>query len=64
MFTKHFSALQLTTATSLCVSIDLLINSQTKLKGFVNQESITLDDFYANEFGDYYKNAGLLVQAD
>jgi saccharopine dehydrogenase-like NADP-dependent oxidoreductase len=64
MFNKHFSALQLTTATSLCVSIDLLLNSQTKLKGFVNQESLSLKDFYANEFGDYYKNAGLLVQAD
>ena len=64
MFEKHFSALQLTTATSLCVSIDFLLNSQTKHKGFINQESISLKDFYANEFGDYYKNAGLLVQAD
>jgi saccharopine dehydrogenase-like NADP-dependent oxidoreductase len=64
MFTKHFSALQLTTATSLCVSIDLLLNSKNKHIGFVNQESIKLKDFYANEFGDYYKSAGLLVQAD
>ena len=64
MFEKRFSALQLTTATSLCVSIDVLLNSKENVKGFINQESISLDTFYSNTFGDYYKNAGLLVQAD
>ncbi|AIT08620.1 dehydrogenase [Candidatus Francisella endociliophora] len=64
MFGKHFSALQLTTATSLCVSIDLLLNSDDDPRGFINQESICLKDFYSNRFGQYYKESGLLVQAD
>ena len=64
MFTKHFSALQLTTATSLCVSVDLLLNGKNKPSGFINQESISLESFYNNQFGKYYKNSGLLVQAD
>ncbi|ASG67806.1 L-lysine dehydrogenase [Francisella halioticida] len=64
MFAKHFSALQLTTATSLCVSIDLLLNDKNKSSGFINQESISLENFYNNLFGKYYKNSGLLVQAD
>jgi saccharopine dehydrogenase-like NADP-dependent oxidoreductase len=64
MFGKHFSALQLTTATSLCVSIDLLLNREIKPEGFINQESIGLEEFYNNRFGKYYKNSGLLIQAD
>ncbi|QIW10289.1 saccharopine dehydrogenase C-terminal domain-containing protein [Francisella sp. LA112445] len=64
MFSKHFSALQLTTATSLCVSIDLLLNSKDKHNGFINQESISLKDFYNNQFGQYYRDSGLLIQAD
>ncbi|API86906.1 saccharopine dehydrogenase family protein [Francisella uliginis] len=64
MFAKHFSALQLTTATSLCVSIDLLLNSKDKPNGFINQESISLEDFYNNQFGQYYRDSGLLIQAD
>lgn len=63
MYGKHFSALQLTTATSLCVSIDEFLN-KGNLKGFINQETISLKGFYENTFGDYYKNSGLLVQAD
>ncbi|MFC4891489.1 saccharopine dehydrogenase family protein [Pseudofrancisella aestuarii] len=62
MYEKHFSALQMTTATSLCVTIDLVLNNYFP-KGFVNQESITLKDFYNNRFGKYYENEGLLVQA-
>lgn len=64
MFGKYFSALQLTTATSLCVSIDLLLNSKDNPTGFINQESICLQEFYDNRFGKYYRNSGLLIQAD
>ncbi|ABK89852.1 saccharopine dehydrogenase NADP-binding domain-containing protein [Francisella tularensis subsp. novicida] len=64
MFGKYFSALQLTTATSLCVSIDLLLNAKEQPRGFINQESICLKDFYNNRFGQYYKKSGLLIQAD
>lgn len=64
MFCKYFSALQLTTATSLCVSIDLLLDGKGEPKGFINQESICLKKFYKNRFGQYYKKSGLLIQAD
>ncbi|WP_413429375.1 saccharopine dehydrogenase family protein [Francisella tularensis] len=64
MFGKYFSALQLTTAISLCVSIDLLLNAKEQPRGFINQESICLKDFYNNRFGQYYKKSGLLIQAD
>lgn len=44
MFGKYFSALQLTTTTSLCVSVDLLLNSKDNPTGFINQESICLQE--------------------
>lgn len=64
MFGKRFSALQLTTATSLCVSMDLLLNAKESPKGFIQQESISLKEFYNNEFGKYYKDSGFLIQAN
>ncbi|KEI35866.1 dehydrogenase [Francisella sp. W12-1067] len=64
IFKKRFSALQLTTATSLCVTIDIMLNKPQKASGFINQESICLKDFYNNKFGDYYKNSGFLIQAE
>jgi len=64
MFERRFSALQLTTATSLCVTIDMISTQPERFtKGFVSQESIRLNDFYENRFGNYYANDGLLVQA-
>ncbi|XSZ47533.1 hypothetical protein ACP8HZ_03030 [Francisella noatunensis] len=44
MFGQNFSALQLTTVTSLCVSIDLLLNSKDNPTGFINQESRCLQN--------------------
>ena len=61
---QRFSALQLTTATSACVSVDLALSRPDKYgPGFMKQESIDLHEFFDNRFGSYYKNDGLLVQA-
>ncbi len=49
------SAIQLTTASSICVVLDLLANGQLPRQGFIRQEDIGLDAFLANRFGGYYR---------
>jgi len=49
------SAIQLTTAASICAVLDLLADGQLPTRGFVTQEQITLKDFLANRFGRYYR---------
>jgi len=63
LFGRRFSALQLTTATSLCVTVDLSISQKKFGAGFLKQEQISLPEFYNNRFGQYYKTEGLLSQA-
>ncbi len=64
MFERRFSAVQMTTASSLCVTIDLVLTRTDRFQpGFISQESINLTDFYENRFGGYYENEGLLIQA-
>jgi saccharopine dehydrogenase-like NADP-dependent oxidoreductase len=54
----------MTTASSLCVTIDLVLTRTDRFQpGFISQESINLTDFYENRFGGYYENEGLLIQA-
>ncbi len=55
---KHWSGIQITTAASICATLDLLMDGKLKAKGFVKQESIRLDDFLSNRFGRLYKNNG------
>jgi saccharopine dehydrogenase-like NADP-dependent oxidoreductase len=62
IFGQRFSALQLTTATSLCVTVDLALANEKFNCGFLKQEAITLPEFYDNRFGVYYKNEGLLSE--
>ncbi|MDE3194840.1 MAG: saccharopine dehydrogenase family protein, partial [Acidobacteriota bacterium] len=52
---EHWSAIQITTAAAACVVVDL--HREEKLavrRGFVQQESVPLDTFLANRFGQYY----------
>ncbi len=49
------SAIQLTTASSICVVLDLLAGGRLPRQGFVRQEDIGLDAFLANRFGRYYR---------
>ena len=48
------SAIQLTTAASLCAVLDLLASGQLPTRGFVRQEDIALSDFLSNRFGAMY----------
>jgi len=51
---KMHSAIQITTATSICAVLDLLAAGRLPARGFVRQEEIGLDVFLANRFGRYY----------
>ncbi|MDQ6437580.1 saccharopine dehydrogenase family protein [Mesorhizobium sp. LHD-90] len=51
---KLLSAIQITTAGSICAVLDMLADGTLPAKGFVRQEEILLDRFLANRFGRYY----------
>jgi saccharopine dehydrogenase-like NADP-dependent oxidoreductase len=52
---QFHSAIQITTAASICTVLDLLIDGSIPETGFVRQEQIGLDLFLANRFGKYYQ---------
>lgn len=58
---KVHSAIQMTTAGSICAVLDLLREGTLPQKGFIHQEDIRLSDFLANRFGKLFVNhvAGL-----
>jgi saccharopine dehydrogenase-like NADP-dependent oxidoreductase len=49
-----WSAIQCTTASSLCAVLDLIVSQPGKYKGFVRQEQFSLEEFLGNRFGGYY----------
>jgi len=49
------SAIQITTAASICAVLDLLVAEQIPNRGFVMQEQIALPVFLANRFGRHYR---------
>ena len=52
---KPWSAIQVTTASSVCCVMDLVLKQSPPRRGFVTQESIPLKDFLANDFGVYFR---------
>ena len=52
---KLWSAIQVTTASSLCAVVDLVLKTPDRYKGFVTQESFPLHDFLENRFGASYR---------
>lgn len=52
---RLWSAIQVTTASSLCCVVDLVLSNPEKYHGFVTQESIPLKDFLGNEFGACFR---------
>lgn len=48
------SAIQLTTASSICTAVDLFLNHKLPDSGFIRQEDISLDDFLTNRFGCHF----------
>lgn len=53
-----WSAIQITTAASLCTVLDLHFAGSLPRKGFVRQEEIAFDAFIQNRFGRYYEAHG------
>jgi saccharopine dehydrogenase-like NADP-dependent oxidoreductase len=49
-----WSAIQLTTASALCAVIDMVLSEKGKYRGFVKQESFSLEELTKNRFGKYY----------
>jgi len=54
---KLHSAIQITTAGSICAVLDMLADGTLAARGFVRQEDITLAAFLANRYGQYYAQA-------
>jgi saccharopine dehydrogenase-like NADP-dependent oxidoreductase len=52
---ERLSAIQLTTASSLCAVLDLHAQRALPTRGFVRQEDVPLEPFLANRFGQYYQ---------
>jgi saccharopine dehydrogenase-like NADP-dependent oxidoreductase len=51
---QECSAIQITTAASLCAVVDLHAQGKLPTTGFVRQEQVSLNDFLANRFGAAY----------
>lgn len=51
---QEWSAIQLTTASSLCAVVDLHVAGKLPNQGFVRQEQVSLSEFLANRFGQCY----------
>lgn len=60
---RPLSAIQITTAASLCAVLDLLAQDQLPATGFVRQEEIALADFLGNRFGRVYAASDAEPQA-
>ncbi|WP_428940456.1 saccharopine dehydrogenase family protein [Fontivita pretiosa] len=53
-FGERCSAIQITTAASLCAVVDLHVSGKLPKQGFVRQEQVNLRDFLSNRFGRCY----------
>lgn len=52
---RLWSAIQVTTASSLCCVVDLVLSAPKEYKGFITQESFPLDRVLANPFGAWFR---------
>ena len=52
---RHRSAIQITTAASVCAILDLLVAGKLPGKGFIRQEQVNLKEFLDNRFGSYFR---------
>jgi saccharopine dehydrogenase-like NADP-dependent oxidoreductase len=53
---ENFSAIQLTTASGLCVMLDLHRQGKLAERGLVRQEQVSLETFLGNRFGEHYRS--------
>ena len=59
--TAKQSAIQIATASAAVTTVDLILNSREKRQGFVEQETLDIDDFLANDFAQAYRDAELSI---
>lgn len=52
---RLWSAIQVTTASSLCCVVDCVLNRPEQYRGFVPQEALPLKDFLGNDFGACFR---------
>ncbi len=52
----HWSAIQITTAAGVCAIIDLVRDTKLTGTGFLAQETVDLEVFLNNRFGQYYRS--------
>ncbi|MBA5866079.1 MAG: saccharopine dehydrogenase family protein [Nitrospira sp. CR1.3] len=52
---KLWSAIQVTTASSVCCVADLVLSHPAEYRGFITQESVRLNDFLSNDFGACFR---------
>lgn len=50
----NWSAIQCTTAHSLCAIVDLVLENPHQYHGFIRQEQFSLSEFLQNQFGEYF----------
>lgn len=50
----EWSAIQVSTAASVCTVVDLVLGQKNKYKGLILQENFTMDDVLTNRFGQSY----------
>jgi saccharopine dehydrogenase-like NADP-dependent oxidoreductase len=55
---RHWTAIQITTASGICAVLDLLREGKVRDHGLVRQEEIDFNDFIANRFGANYAFPG------
>jgi len=60
---KLHSAIQITTAGSICAVLDMLADGTLAARGFVRQEDIALATFLDNRYGQYYAQGDQAARA-
>jgi saccharopine dehydrogenase-like NADP-dependent oxidoreductase len=53
---EMWSAIQITTAAGVCAVLDLHVAGRLPRRGLVRQEQVTMEEFLANRFGEYYES--------
>ncbi|MCD6039220.1 MAG: lysDH [Gammaproteobacteria bacterium] len=54
LYGLDWSAIQLTTASSLCAVLDIILEQPEKFHGLIRQEQISLEALVKNRFGQYF----------
>lgn len=55
LFNQTWTSIQITTASSACAAVDILLNNPRRFHGFVPQEKISLPQLLNNQFGRIFQ---------